>query len=255
MALLRSRYVSVAAVALLALATPLFLVTTNLRVVIFSGWLYTYGFERHHVTERSGIEPRDLTRISREIKAYFRASGDEPLHVRATVYGEERDLFNQRETDHMADVKGLVRGLQLWQRATFLYIAAFALAGATLWGLRSAARRLATGLLWGSVLAVALLAIAGIGSLAAFDPLFTLFHNLGFAAGTWDFDPNTEWLVRIFPEGFFLTATLIVAGLTVGQAVLVGAAIAAYRWRRRAPRAVDQSAGRDQPSHTVSKGL
>ncbi len=221
---------------LLVAAVPLFLVTTNLRIVIFSGWLYTSGFERYDVAERSGIEAPELTRVANEVKGYFKAGSDEPLSVRATVYGEERPLFNQREVDHMADVKGLVRGLAFWQRVTFLYIAGFAALGLTLWGLRGMARRLATGLLWGSVLTFVLFAVAGLGSLVAFDALFDGFHALGFDAGTWQFDPESEWLVRIFPENFFLMATLIVAGLTLGQAGLTGGAVALYRRRRHRAR-------------------
>ncbi len=231
MSALRSRYLPPIAIAVLVMAVPLFLVTTNLRIIINSGWLYSSGFDRHNVVQRTGIEKPELMRISREIKSYFNSS-EEPLDVTAVIAGREQPLFNQREVQHMADVKGLVRGLGFWQQASFYYMVGFFVAGMLLWGRRGMIGRLARGLLGGSVLTVVLFVTAGIGSAVSFETLFEQFHVIGFSNDLWKLNPATDNLIRIFPEGFFLDSTLIVAGLTLGQAAITGGIAWAYLARR-----------------------
>ncbi|MCH8283030.1 MAG: TIGR01906 family membrane protein [Chloroflexi bacterium] len=232
MSALRSRYVAVVAVAVLMLAVPLFLITTNLRIVINSGWLYSSGFDRHDVVLLTGIEKPELMRIAREIKHYFNSS-EEPLDVTAVVAGREQPLFKQREVLHMADVKGLVQGLGLWQQVSFYYMAGFFVVGLALWGRRSMIGRLTQGLMWGSALTGVLFVAAGLAALVDFETAFEQFHVIGFSNDLWQLNPATDNLIRIFPEGFFLDATLILAGLTLGQAAITGGIAGAYRWRRR----------------------
>ena len=100
--LLRRPYTLIA-VALIAIMLPVFLVTTNVRTVTNSGWLYTYGFDRYGVAEDTGIEPRALRGVADEIKEYFR-NEEELLAVRAVVFGQEKELFTEREILHMVDV-------------------------------------------------------------------------------------------------------------------------------------------------------
>ena len=45
--------------------------------------------------------------------------------------------------------------------------------------------------------------LVGIVGLVAFDPLFTLFHQVFFPAGGWAFDPSTQRLVQLYPVAFW----------------------------------------------------
>ena len=119
----------------------------------------------------------------------------------------------------MADVKGLVRGLATWQAVSFYIMAGLALGSLFVWGRKRAVAFLAGGLLWGSALTMGLLLILGAGALLNFDALFTHFHVFSFSNDFWRLASN-DYLILMFPEGFFLDATLIVAGLTFGQAVI-----------------------------------
>ena len=102
---------------------------------------------------------------------------------------------------------------------------------------------LARGLMGGSVLTVVLLAVLGAVSLAGFDAVFTRFHLISFSNDLWRLDPRTDYLIRLFPEGFFLDTMLIVAGLTVSQAMLAGTAAGAFLWWRRSRDAPSKLAG------------
>ena len=88
------------------LALALFLITSNVRWALNSPSLHTALFERHSVSERTGIATADLESVARQVEEYL-TTDKEPLEVLAEVRGVERSLFSLRETEHLADVKGL----------------------------------------------------------------------------------------------------------------------------------------------------
>ncbi|MEE9323995.1 MAG: DUF1461 domain-containing protein [Dehalococcoidia bacterium] len=224
------RILRLSAIALLIAAVPILLVTTSLRLAINGLWLYEYGFDKYDIPEATGIAETDLTEAGREVIAYFN-SDDEFIDIRTTINGEEQDLFNQREIIHMKDVKGLVRGVYLWQVLSLLYILIFAGLGFALGGRRILAY-LAKGLLAGGGLTVFALIALGLGVLLGFDSLFLRFHLTFFSNDFWR---SNGYMTALFTEGFFQDATLVVAGLSIGMAVIIGAVAGAFLlWRRRA---------------------
>ena len=63
--------------------------------------------------------------------------------------------------------------------------------------------------------------LLGVFFAVAFDTAFAAFHALFFAAGTWQFGPDSN-LIRLFPEPFWFE-TALVAGLSI----VLGAVLAA----------------------------
>ena len=57
-----------------------------------------------------------------------------------------------------------------------------------------------------------------------FTAVFTKFHELLFNNDLWLLDPETDYMIRILPEGFFLDMTLRI-GKIFGAALLVVSAI------------------------------
>ena len=147
------------------------------------------------------------------------------------IFGVDRDLFNEREVLHMIDVKGLIRGVSFWQQTSFYTMVGLAVVGLAVTGRGRTLQLFSRGLFRGSVFALGLLIVLGIGSLVGFEALFERFHFLSFSNDLWRLDPRRDYLIRIFPEGFFLSATLIVAGLTIGQALLTSGIIWTIRRR------------------------
>ena len=213
-------------------ALILLLVTSNVRFAVGSTAVYDALFERHGVSARTGITPEGLRDIGRQIQDYF-ARATEPLRVRAEVNGVERDLFGADEVAHMGDVKQLFLLTFRIQGGSALFLllvtglAVSAFRGAV-WG------PLATWLRRGALLTVGIIAVLGIASLVAFDPLFTLFHYIGFPQGNFTFDTRTDYLVKVFPFGFWRDITLFIGFLTIGEAAILYAA--GVLLRRAAPR-------------------
>jgi integral membrane protein (TIGR01906 family) len=217
--------------ALFAVAVPVFLVTGSITWAFNNIGLYEGGFEKYRITWVSGITPEDLRQVALDLRAYFN-SGDEPLSVRTHVFGSERELFNEKEIHHMRDVKRLLWGVY----------AAFALSAVCLVVLTAAgfARqrraflpRLARRTMWGGGLTVGLLVAFGILFVAAFDALFLLFHRVSFANDFWQLDPRTDYLVLLFPQGFWFDATMWAALRALAGGALLAAAGGGYlAWRR-----------------------
>ncbi|MEE9199506.1 MAG: TIGR01906 family membrane protein [Dehalococcoidia bacterium] len=216
---------------LVIVAIPLLLTTTSLRFAINQPRLYEYGFDKYNISERVGIDRDELTSIAGEIRDYFN-SDQEFIDIRATIFGQEKDLFTRREIVHMRDVKGLVQGVYLLQWITLGYVLAYGIVY-LLWLGRAALPLLARRLLWGGGLTLGVLVVLGLASLVGFDSLFLKFHQLGFSNDFWRLDPRVHNLIAMFPQDFFLVATLLVAVLTIGQALLLVAVAGGYLWRRR----------------------
>ncbi len=212
-----------------AAALMLIFVTTSVRFAANSLPLYEALFERHDVSSRTGITDEDLRGVGRQVQDYF-SSDTEPLLVTAEVFGRAQDLFTVPETEHMADVKQLFLRTYRAQGAAALYlIIVGVLAVATL--RRSAVGELGRWLRWGAVLTAASILVIGVASVVAFDPVFNLFHALGFPQGNYAFDTRTSLLVQIFPFGFWRDVTLVVGAITLGQAGLawvVGCGLGRY---------------------------
>jgi integral membrane protein (TIGR01906 family) len=73
---------------------------------------------------------------------------------------------------------------------------------------------------------VLLVALVGVLSLIDFTELWTRFHQIAFRNDLWQLDPTRDYLIMLFPEPFWYTATIrmavTVALETVGVAVLGG---------------------------------
>jgi integral membrane protein (TIGR01906 family) len=214
-----------------AIALVILLVTTNVRVAANSLWLYEQLFDRNQVPERTGITISELRNISTTIQEYF-ATDTEPLVVVATINDTHVNLFGSDEASHMADVKQLfVKTYQVQALSALALGCAFVISAGV--RKRRALDMLALWLSRGSVIATGAIAIIGIASVVAFQQVFLLFHYIGFPQGNFTFSSQTDYLVRVFPTGFWSDITFVIAMMTIIEAVVLWTAIwIARRYQR-----------------------
>lgn len=213
------------------LCIPAFLLSSNLTWAVNSVGLYAYGFEKHGVSETTGLSLEELTVAAQEMVQYFN-SREEPIEM-TVMTPDGRDLFNEREVDHLGDVKGVVRFCYWVQVGAAAYLAAFVVGGFA-WKRRRFAPSLLWGLAGGAAMAVALLLAVGLAGLVSFDWLFLSFHHLFFSGtDTWILNPATDYLIMMFPWGFFYDSALYIAGATLVEAVIVGGVAGVLLLRRR----------------------
>ncbi len=225
---------TIAAKWLFSLCLPILLLTASIGWAVNSHWLYKYGFEKYDVSQTTGLAEMELEKASTGLISYFN-SGETNISLTVIKDGKPFELFNQREVTHLRDVKGLIR-LDYWVLlGTLIYTLSYA--GVSLfWRKRRYWRRLGWGVISGSGITLALMLALGLGALLDFDQLFLQFHLLSFSNEFWQLDPTRDYLIMLFPGGFWYDAALFCALATVGLAVILGGVAGGYLLltRRRA---------------------
>lgn len=201
---------------------PVFLITCNLWMVATTSFLYTFGYDRHERTIRYflDIDRGEYLSGTKQVRDYFK-NDEEFLSMNVEIQGiRYSNIFNSREISHMYDVKQLVRGVYWVMVGTFIYLLGFMLVGFTMLG-KKLFRPLSRFVVMGASITLALVVFIGIGSIAGFDRLFLIFHQISFTNDFWQLDPRRDYLIAMFPQGFFFDATLIILGFVVLQAILL----------------------------------
>ncbi len=233
------RGVSIAAKWLFSLCLPILLLTASIGWAVNSHWLYQYGFEKYDVSQTTGLAEMELEKAATGLIGYFNSGG---ANISLTVIkdGEPFELFNQREVIHLRDVKGLIR-LDYWVLlGTLIYTLSYA--GVSLFWRRGRYwRRLGWGTVSGSGITLALMLALGLGALLNFDQLFYQFHLLSFSNEFWQLDPTRDYLIMLFPGGFWYDAALFCALATAGLAVILGGVAGGYLMFTKLSRATEGS--------------
>lgn len=200
------------------LCVPLLLVTASLQIVVQNPWLYQYGFRAYNIPEVTGIAYEQLLSAAEQTRAYFR-SEDEPLRVTVEKDGKPIELYNAKEVQHMADVKVLMQRADFVREMSFSFL--LGLLGLGLW-IRKAPffADMLDVMMWGGVLTVGLMLGVGISALVGFEQIFLQFHYLSFSNNLWLLDPTRDYLIMMYPQGFFRDATIAIGGLTLLLALL-----------------------------------
>ena len=130
------------------------------------------------------------------------------------------NLYNEREVLHMRDVKGLVKGVYRVSEITGLFMALVIVGGFVNWG-RAFVPMLGSLMRWGGGVTLSLAALVGLGALVGFDRLFLAFHLISFSNDLWQLDPRRDYLIAMFPQGFFFDATMLIALAVVVEAAIL----------------------------------
>ncbi len=207
---------------LFIICLPVLLFTACVGWVFNSLWLYQYGFHKYDVSQTTGLAQAELDKAASGLIHYFN-SGEEDIHLFVVKQGESFELFTEREIVHLRDVKGLIWLDYRVLLGTLIYILGYA-------GIefvrRKERRRLAWVMVRGSVLTLGLMLVLRLGILLDFNQLFLRFHLISFSNEFWQLDPTRDYLIMLFPQGFwfdvFLFGTLVIAASAVALLLISG---------------------------------
>ncbi|MBI5947693.1 MAG: TIGR01906 family membrane protein [Chloroflexi bacterium] len=220
------RFFPIAATVLYVLAVPILLVTSNVRFLLSDEGYYKRGLREYDAVKTTGISQAELDMAAGELIDYFEDDASS-LRIVVHVDGEEVSLFNQRETDHMRDVKSLVRFTYRLNEISLVVVLTY-IAAVFIWARDRQVRALAKQTLLG--VGAGFAAVGAIGGLAVavgFDEVWNRFHKVVFRNDLWQLDPDTDRLIQMFPEPFWESATYLVVGLSLLEvAVLVVVSVA-----------------------------
>jgi integral membrane protein (TIGR01906 family) len=199
------------------LMLPLLIIGTSLRGLVTDRDFMLRGFEDNQVATTTGLDEAQLQRIADAFVAYFQGPRGQ-IQLQVTAFGQSRPLFNDREVAHMEDVQALI---QFFLRMQLVAAAVVVVRlGVALIFDRSPVP-IGRDMLWSTGLMVALVVLVGVLSLLDFDALWTRFHQIAFRNDLWQLDPNSDYLIMLFPEPFWFTATIRMATSVALQTLLV----------------------------------
>ena len=183
-----------------------------IAALAFSIWAAVYG-DSHYGFYKKEYQKYEVT----EHMMNYLIGKEEKLSVVTTVEGKEQDFFNERDRLHMRDVRNLFLG-GIKVGGVCLIVAAAIL---TMFKKREKDwKRLfcrAYSIALGVWLVIGVL--LGIAFSIDFTTCFTIFHKLFFTNNLWIFNPETDYMIRMLPEGFF--SDMVIRISEVFGAVLV----------------------------------
>ncbi|MGC9349332.1 MAG: TIGR01906 family membrane protein [Anaerolineae bacterium] len=209
---------------IIVVAVPVVLTMTAVRILTLP-WYPAWAYEQPGFPDDPlGMPHQERLRLARAAIRYLNVRRGSGL-LRDLRLPDGSRAFNERELEHMDDVKVVYDRLTLL--AVVLLGGAIAAGlGSALWGESCEVwRALAHG---GGVTLVILLAL-GLWMSVGFGQFFTFFHGLFFESGTWVFR-YSDTLIRLFPLPFWQYAGLMIAGaVSLTAIVLLAAGMLGFR--------------------------
>ncbi len=234
------------ATALFVIAIPVLLITSNVRFLAGEVRFYERGFREHGSAANTGLSLSELDRAGRDIISYFE-DDRQRLNILVNDDGDEVALFSSKETQHMEDVKALMRGVFRLHEISLAYVLVY-IGGVFLWAGSVSLRRLAVLALGGIGVGLGVTAIVGAFAVTGFDAMWTRFHEIAFRNDLWQLNPDTDRLIQMFPEPFWEEAVYFVGAMTIGEALLIiVASVATLMFVRAKPPAAEPEIIRVRP--------
>jgi len=164
------------------------------------------------VPASSGLPAADVVHLSGAVRALVADTAFDALPV--TWKG--RPAFDAAASSHLHDVRSVISGARLATGSAALLLAAY-VAACIAW--RRFAR-LRAGMLAAAWVLAGAVVLAAVAALSDFEALFSFFHSLFFASGTWTF-PADSLLIRLFPEPFWIASGACWAALALLSAAVL----------------------------------
>lgn len=204
----------------LGLCILVFVLVTIVQYYTFNEDYYLAEYEKYDIYEATDLSEEGVLTATRGIIAYLKGDrGDLDLEYRGL------SIFNNREIDHMRDVRRLFDWMNRAKLTAGLLIILIMVSSRKL-------KTLVMGAIYAGGLSLAMMGGLFVLMLTDFTAAFIRFHELFFSNDLWLLDPRTDRLIQMLPEGFFVDmGTMIV--LSHLSIVLTIAIIAVYNGRKR----------------------
>ena len=207
------------------------LLLTSFQVAIYGDSQYRFyerEYKKYQVADSLNMTMDNIMDVTDQMMAYLIGKKAE-LSVITDVDGETQDFFNEQDRLHLADVRNLfLGGLKLRNYAVILATILMIVLRAKKADFR---RLVPLGYLQALFVYLILAVILGVAMSIDFTSCFTLFHKLFFTNNLWIFDPETDYMIRMLPEGFFSDMVIRVGVIFIVLLAVPGVAAVVYNWK------------------------
>ena len=198
------------------------LLLTSFQVAIYGDSQYRFyerEYKKYQVADSLNMTMDNIMDVTDQMMAYLIGKKAE-LSVITDVDGETQDFFNEQDRFHMGEVKDLFLGglkiRNIMLVAVLLILILLAARKADLIKLLPRAYFVTLGIT--GVITIVL----GVLFASDFDKYFRIFHEIFFDNDQWMFDPATDYMIRMLPEGFFYDFVFRIGGFFVGSLAVLG---------------------------------
>lgn len=210
---MKKRQSVIAVIAMVMFVVALLL--TSFQIAIYGDSEYKFyerEYEKYDVADSLNMEMNDIMDVTDKMMAYL-IGEREALSVMTNVDGEYQDFFNEQDRFHMEEVKNLflgglkIRNILLIGAAALIMLLIFW--KTDLFQILKKAFFIALGIFGGLTIV-----LGGLISMD-FNRCFTIFHEIFFDNDLWIFDPDTDYMIRMLPEGFFFDFVIRIGSVFV----------------------------------------
>ena len=198
------------------------LLLTSFQVAIYGDSQYRFyerEYKKYQVADSLNMTMDNIMDVTDQMMAYLIGNKAE-LSVITDVDGETQDFFNEQDRFHMGEVKDLFLGglkiRNIMLAAVLLILILLAARKADLIKLLPRAYFVTLG-----ITGVITIVLGGLFA-SDFDKYFRIFHEIFFDNDQWMFDPATDYMIRMLPEGFFYDFVFRIGGFFVGSLAVLG---------------------------------
>ena len=198
------------------------LLLTSFQVAIYGDSQYRFyerEYKKYQGADRLNMTMDNIMDVTDQMMAYLIGNKAE-LSVITDVDGETQDFFNEQDRFHMGEVKNLFLGglkiRNIMLVAVLLILILLAARKADMIKLLPRAYFVTLG-----ITGVITIVLGGLFA-SDFDKYFRIFHEIFFDNDQWMFDPATDYMIRMLPEGFFYDFVFRIGGFFVGSLAVLG---------------------------------
>ena len=198
------------------------LLLTSFQVAIYGDSQYRFyerEYKKYQVADSLNMTMDNIMDVTDQMMAYLIGNKAE-LSVITDVDGETQDFFNEQDRFHMGEVKNLFLGglkiRNVMLVAVLLILILLAARKADMIKLLPRAYFVTLG-----ITGVITIVLGGLFA-SDFDKYFRIFHEIFFDNDQWMFDPATDYMIRMLPEGFFYDFVFRIGGFFVGSLAVLG---------------------------------
>lgn len=205
--------------ALAGLALFLSLLLTSIDLLCFNRSFFRWQYSLNHTAESIGISEDGLMNATNTLLDYMQDKRDD-IKVVEEVNGREREIFDERETLHMVDVKNLY--LNAMKTRTILLVGSIAILTLLAFTHRNQSYTILSNAYQNGLLCLgSLIFFIAIYAMIDFNGFWMNFHYVFFDNDLFLLDPNISIMINMFPSNFFFAVVFGIILLFVSMVILL----------------------------------
>lgn len=175
---------------LIIIFLPIFILLTITSIFSFSLNTYKSNYIFHNIPNVTGYSLDQLLKITEDLLSFFKGNNKKEYF---------NNIFDRKENIHLDDVQYLFKkGFFIKDVSLIIVIISFSFL------YKRDKEKFYNGIMYSSIISLSIIAFFIVIFSMEFNKYFTYFHKIFFTNDYWLLDANTNLLIQMFPQEFFV---------------------------------------------------